>query len=304
MFKEIEIQYIKMNLDKDDGCGIKSTLIMYSNGHKYLIHKYICYSKTNEHGIDSIFLKVYGTNGGIINIGTYNGFSGFSDFKSSEIGIINGIVSDDSSNISDNLESCEKTRHMVYVAISYFIDLCPWIKKFKLHDIQRRYCTRGEPTPGTNLSCFYIALFGQTWYEKFLNAKLYDLEKLEKYNSYIHDIYHYDKTKISWELFCSTLRMYYKDTPIINLDLIKEVYDKTKTSFEFFQLLKNKCNDIKLLSDTLEPWIDVHILFFLFEHNMDLLRSDWIFEVSSIPRKEYNVQKFSENEGNSGYPIL
>ncbi len=293
-----------MNPDKDDGVGIKSTLIMYSNGHKYLIHKYIFYSKMNEHGINSIFLKVYGTNGGIINIGTYNGFSGFSDFKSSEIGIINGIVSNDSSNISDNLGSCKKTLHMVYVAISYFIDLCPWIKKIKLHDIQRRYCTRGEPTPGTNLSCFYIALFGQTWYEKFLNAKLYDLEKLEKYNSYIHDIYHYDKTKISWELFCSHISGVYKEPIYINLNIIKNIYEKTVTVFEFFQDLKQHFNNISDLSDTLEPWVDTFIIYFLLKYDMDLLRSDWIFEVSSIPRKDYVIQQISVNEGNYGYPIL
>ena len=292
------------------------SIVIYVNDDKYMLNIYTLYSKYDEHGIDSILFKVRGVNGGSIDIKIGNVYN---EIKSRNFAWIDNITSEDSGEIKDNLESCEKTLNMVYSSINYVIKLCPWITHFKLYDIQKKYCIRGEPTPGMNLSCFYLALYGKTWYEKYLNAKLEKISDYNKYMEYMTQFINQDKTTFSWDEFYTWLhRIMYKECVITNnLELIKYCYETTNTFIDFFKKIKEhniiidyynrRIIDIHKLYNTLEQWVDNCMFLIIFEANLDILRQTWIFESNNIPIVNYYIEPVEFNEFDvkwSGYKII
>lgn len=291
------------------------SIVINVNSDKYMLNIYTIYANYDEHGIDSILFKVRGNNGGSIDIKFYNLYN---ECKSTNYACIDNITSDDSSELKDNLDSCEKTLNMVYSALHCIIKLCPWITHFKLNDIQRKYCIRGQPTPGMNLSCFYLALYGKTWYEKYLYAKLERDSDYDKYVKCIDTFNNQDNTMYKWDEFISYLHgVLYKETFMaIDLELIKFCYETTTTFVEFFKKIKKqiiligdyKYNIVHKLYNTIEHWVDNCFFWFIFESNLDILRQTWIFESINIPIVNYYIEPIEFNEFSdtkpTGYKIM
>lgn len=126
--------------------------------------------KTEEEFIKNVKDEVYtmsfkieGNNVGCIDI-SYTNIYNIRGMKIPvEYAVLNNIKSDESCNISGNLEAGKGTKDMLFTALQTVKKVCSWVKYIELTDVSKKDCRKGEATTGVSLSCYYIALYGKTW---------------------------------------------------------------------------------------------------------------------------------------------
>ena len=218
---------------------------------------------------------------------------------------IDNITACNCRSISDIIIDNKCTLNMIYTAISYVTDLCPWLTKINLCDYRKNICRKGEATPGMLLSCYYIALTGKTWYETYLHAELENINHKIKYNNYIK-LFNSGEYKCDW--YNLNINLYqFGLQQSINFDIIEIIYKSTITYSEFFNKLKEKIIDTNEFYKTLEMWLEMFMKLFIFETNLDLLNNTWIFNVSNIPKMNYTIESCNDVESeysSNGYIII
>ncbi len=239
------------------------------------------------------------------------------------------IHSEEGCNISSNLSKGIKangvaedtgTLHMINTALNVCIKMFPWVMFFTFSDTSTKECITQKPSSSVSLSAFMIALYGKTWYEKNFKAKLLKQseeieyrQKLEQFNDSVL------KNKISWELFYNRFIINFgRNSKIINIDIIYNVYMNTKTFRDFFDKLQFEITDKQELCLTLQPWIESFVLFLLGDGNLDTiaalnvtLSKQWFIDISGISEIQFDkpgiviLDSIKYTGGNpSGYKIL
>ena len=254
---------------------------------------------------------------GCVEITIYNHNNLLNDPKYANI--VN-IHSEEGCNISSNLSKGVGTLHMINTALNVCIKMFPWVMFFTFSDTSTKECITKKPSSSVSLSAFMIALYGKTWYEKNFKATLLKqseqieyCQKLEKFNDSKL------KNKISWELFYNRFIINFgRNSNIINIDIIYNLYINTKTFREFLDKLQFEIKDKQQLCLTLQPWIESFVLFLLGDGNLDTIASlnstlskQWIIDISGVSEIEFDkpgiviLDSIEYTGGNdSGYKIL
>ena len=253
--------------------------------------------------IFTICFDINSMDGGNINIKLHNYYDQQLSCMLNNV-YIDNITACNCNSISDITINNNSTLNMIYTAITYIKDLCPWLTKISLCDYRKSICRKGEATPGMLLSCYYIALTGKTWYETFLNAELENINYKNKYNEYINLFINSKDYKCDWyDLNVYLYQFGFQKS--INFDIIETVYKSSVTYFDFFNKLKEQITDTNELCKTLELWLEMCMKLFIFETNLDLLNNTWVFNIADIQRITYYMCDNTNIECvNKGYIIL
>ena len=206
-------------------------------------------------------------------------------------------------NIIDNLLICKNTTYLVHVGIRYILDRYPQIKKITVNNDNNKYYYKNSLYLSEKLTYFYLAIYGKTWYEVVLNAKLDSADQAIKYNKYMLRFKKYPKC--SWNEFCAKLNI----TPDSNeYELILNTYENTKSYFDFFQGLKSKkvnlTNSLGDFYDLLVDWLYKFMELFIFKDDIHIIQGPWILDISTIPKLQYDIWYLSTDETPTGYRIL
>jgi len=235
-----------------------------------------------ENNMNTMSFKINGNNIGCIDI-TVSKLPIYKNGKivNKMIASLNKIQSDESCNIYNNLESGVGTRNMIYTALNVVCYLCKGITEFSLVDTSQKECIKNNSGTNISLSSYYIALYGKTWYESILNARLEDQSSYENYTQNLLKL----KNKsivLPWNDLIERVKEL-KTTK--NKEILERIYKSSETYQEFFNNLKIAIPDKEELCLTLRGWLEKFIYTCILDSNIS--SKTWIFRVSDIPQIEF-----------------
>ena len=131
----------------------------------------------------------------------------------------------------DAFEKGSDTIMIFNLLLTYIKDKYPQVKQLLFTDMSVRECDNNR---SVNLAAMKIFTDGISWYETHFNAKLHDNYKTQYENmiSYSNKI----KTNMSWDTFLQYTSL---NIPI-NIEIVKEYYNLTKTWKDFFYKVREK----------------------------------------------------------------
>ena len=205
-----------------------------------------------------------------------------------EIAKIVSILSEESCSIAGNLQKGHDTMLMVNTALNIIKRLFNWVIYFRFQDTSRKDCEPLKNSPSVSLSSYSIALYGKTWYEKNFKAIVENKEDRMVYKNDLKKLNNPDyKTDTEWWYFKNR----YLNDNNVNINIIKECYEQSKTFREFFDRLHYLILDKKELCLTLQPWIEKFIGDITgivdFKVNTNLMKH-WIISADDIDTVEFN----------------
>ena len=237
-------------------------------------------------------------------------------YQNNTIADLVSIQSEESCNLSGNLQKGKGTLHMINTAFHVCMRMFPWITIFKFTDTSSKTCVSNKPTTGVSLSAYSIALYGKTWYERSFGAEVMDLDDRKKYKGYIERLSMETYKNMPWNVFYTNFIINYgRNNPKdqINLELIKEYYLGSKTYREFFDLLQYNIKNKEELCLTLQLWVE-DVIKHLFDASLSLnsvLLKAWVINITNVKDIEFEkyglvtLEDIKYTGGNqSGYKIL
>ena len=254
-----------------------------------------------------------GSKKGCVEITIYNYNN---QYETNTVADIVSILSEESCNISGNLKKGKGTLHMINTALTICIRMFSWVKTFKFIDTSQKNCIDNTPTTGVSLSAYSIALYSKTWYEKAFGAELMNLNDRKKYRDPIERISKAEEKNMPLNVFYNKFIINFgRNSPkhIINLIILQESYEQTKTYREFFDLLQYRIKNKEELCMTLQPWVE-NLIKYLFDAQLSLnseLSKFWVIDSSSVKEVKFDspaivtLKDITYNGGSmSGYNIL
>jgi hypothetical protein len=237
-------------------------------------------------------------------------------YQNNTIADLVSIQSEESCNLSGNLQKGKGTLHMINTAFHVCMRMFPWITIFKFTDTSSKTCVSNKPTTGVSLSAYSIALYGKTWYERSFGAEVMNLDDRKKYKDYIERLRLPKYKDMSWNVFYTNFIINYgRNNPKdqINLDIIKDAYLVSKTYREFFDLLQYKIKNKEELCLTLQLWVE-NVIKHIFDFNLllnSVLLKAWVINITNVKNIEFEkyglvtLEDIKYTGGNqSGYKIL
>ena len=170
------------------------------------------------------------------------------------------------------LETGTGTQHMIRTAFNIVLRWFPWIRSFSFTDASSKHCRpNGQEV---SLAQYYMALHGQTWYERNFKARIYNDFLWEKYKK---------QREILQDPEIKPIK-YNKMRGLFNLPKDKEkskLFESSRTLGDYFRVL-NDTMDKESLCDYLEPWIERFVDMIMDEHINRFWKVLWIIYVDDI----------------------
>ena len=198
-----------------------------------------------------------------------------------DIASIPYIMYDPYCSIGNTLDKGNGTILMIETLLEYIQKEIPSIKEIHFEDksniecateyeIQKkgsRFRKKGTHVYPIPLYYFSIAFNGETWYEKYFNARQKDRNKHDKYRAKIDNLYSEElKTNTSFLRFLEIAQ-----PPVELIDELEHYYNKSGTFKDFFQSIP-KPERCKLTRDWISTFMSYHLKD-VFEN------TDWLIDL-------------------------
>jgi hypothetical protein len=151
---------------------------------------------------------------------------------------------------------------MLRTLLEYIQEKIPTVNQITFEDNTNIECVNGLPAP---LCYFYMAFYGETWYEKHFNARQLDSIKHGAYKTKLHRMLHSKVLKTDTK-FIQFLQI--SQPPIEIMDELECYYRNSHTFCEFFHLIPEQ-DRLRLVGEWTTNFT---------KHYLHIDNKDWIIE--------------------------